>query len=53
LELRECEIELVYLIVMIFGIKHGSMMLDDHFKSIQGDMGAYMKGHNPGFHEHA
>ena len=40
--LRELEFELAYGIFVIFGINHGYMMLNDHFKSIQGDLEAYM-----------
>ena len=43
MELIKCEFELVYIIVVIFGTKHGYMMLDDHFKSIQGDLDVCMK----------
>ena len=27
---------------MIFGINHGFMVLDDHFKLVQGDLDVYM-----------
>ena len=42
LELRELEFELAYVIVVIFSINHGYMMLNAHFKSIQGDLKAHM-----------
>jgi len=42
-ESRKCEFELAYVIVVIFGINHVFMILDDHFKSIQGVMNVYME----------
>jgi len=40
---KKCEIELVYVVVVIFGMKHEYMMLNYHFKSIQGDLDAQLK----------
>ena len=43
-ESRTYKFKLAYIIVLIFGINHGLMMLDDTFKLIQGDMDVSLKG---------
>ena len=42
LESRKLEFGFAYVIVVIFGISHGYMMLNDHFKLIQDDLEMYM-----------
>ena len=37
------EFKLAYAIILIVGLNHGVMMLDDHIKSIQGVMDVYLE----------
>jgi len=42
-ESRKCEFKLADVIVVIFCINHEYMMLNDHFKSLQGDVDVLLK----------
>ena len=48
-ESRELEFKQAYVIVVIFGMNHGYMMLDDHFESNCGYLDAYLDEQELGF----
>jgi len=43
---KQVWIEVVYVIIVIFGMKNADKMLDDHLEPIYGDWGCLLDGQN-------
>jgi len=54
---KEIQLKHTYVIVVIFGVKNGYQMLDQHFEPIYGELESLLEwaqlGFELGFHDHA